>query len=127
MLAILPLALQSAGLACLAFAPGPLAAASCVAVMGLGAGLHTLARPWLVQRLYGVAEAGFWNGQVARAQGFGRALGPVLAVALADRTSVPFVLLAASACLLALVPVAQWLVREREAVPEPAPLVEETS
>jgi MFS family permease len=127
MLTRMPLLLQAAGLAGLAFAPGPLAAAACVALMGLGAGLHTLARPWLVQRLYGVAASGYWNGQLARVQGFGRAFGPVLAVALAERTSVPFVLLAASAALLALLPVAHWLASDSAVLHQPASLAEETS
>ena len=116
MLTTLPLVLQAAGLAGLAFATDPVLCALWVGVLGLGAGLHTLARPWLVQRLYGADAAGHWNGQLARLQGFGRAFGPVLAVAFAERSSVRFVLLAASDALLALVPVARWLAREPESL-----------
>jgi MFS family permease len=126
-LTTLALLLQATGVAGIALASTPLAAAMWVAVMGLGAGLHTLARPLLVQQLYGSAHSGYWNGQLARAQGFGRAFGPVLAVALADRTSVPFVLLAASAALLALVPVAYRLVRDPAPIHESPSLVDETS
>jgi hypothetical protein len=40
-----------------------------------GRGLQTLARPWLVQQLYGVVDAGRWNGEVARMRGIARAAG----------------------------------------------------
>jgi MFS family permease len=126
-LSSLPLLLQATGLAGLALAPGPLAAALWVAVFGLGAGLHTLARPWIVQRLYGVAEAGYWNGQLARVQGLGRAAGPVLAVGLADLAGVRAVLLVAGAALLVLVPVARWLVRDPLAMPSGAALANRPS
>jgi predicted MFS family arabinose efflux permease len=116
-LSSLPLVLQAAGLAGIAVAPGAFVAALGMAVFGLGAGLHTLARPWLVQRLYGVVEAGHWNGRLARLQGLGRAAGPVLAVGLAELAGVRAVLLAAGAVLLALVPVARWLVRDPLAMP----------
>lgn len=123
--AALPLVLQGAGLAGMAFAPGIGLAAAAVAVFGLGAGLHTLARPWLVQRLYGASASGYWNGQVARVQGFARALGPVLAVALAAIAGAPVVLAALAALLLALAALAHALLRvesrsEREASPRVA-------
>lgn len=110
--AALPLVLQGLGLFGLAFAPGVGSAAAAVAVFGLGAGLHTLARPWLVQRLYGVPSAGYWNGQVARVQGFARALGPVLAVALAAVSTAPVVLGALGVAMFALAWLAQALLRD---------------
>ncbi|WP_176693076.1 MFS transporter [Arenimonas terrae] len=125
--AALPLGLQALGLAGMACAPGIGVAAASVAVFGLGAGLHTLARPWLVQRLYGVQAAGYWNGQVARVQGFARALGPVLAVALAAVSSAPIVLGALCVTMFALAVLAPALLREAapadrfdDAVPPPA-------
>jgi hypothetical protein len=110
--AMLPLALQAAGLVGIAIATNLVWSTASVALFGVGAGLHTLARPWLVQRLYGTAEAGYWNGQLARIQGFGRALGPVLVVVLATTTSAPIVLAAAGAVLLLLAPVAGALLRD---------------
>jgi MFS family permease len=110
--AALPLVLQGVGLAGMALAPGIGLAAVSVAVFGLGAGLHTLARPWLVQRLYGLSAAGYWNGQVARVQGFARALGPVLAVALAASISAPLALGALGVLLLALAVLAHAQLRD---------------
>ena len=78
-----PIALQVLGLAGVVAARAPVWVAAGVAVFGLGAGLQTLARPWLVQTLYGAEDAGRWNGEVARMQGFIRAAGPVSAAALA--------------------------------------------
>lgn len=116
-LASLPLVLQGVGLAGVALAPSLVWSALGVAVFGLGAGLHTLARPWLVQRLHGVADAGYWNGRVARVQGFGRAAGPLAVVAIAAWTSTTAVLWGLSAAMLALIPVARRLTRELPEAP----------
>jgi len=80
---LLPIALQVAGLVGVVATRSSVLVAAGVAVFGLGAGLQTLARPWLVQTLYGTAEAGRWNGEVARVQGFVRAAGPISASAIA--------------------------------------------
>lgn len=82
-LLVVPVAMQAAGMLIVATLPSPWIAALGVAVFGLGAGLQTLARPWLVQALYGVADCGRWNGELARIQGFARAAGPVIAAAAA--------------------------------------------
>jgi CDP-diacylglycerol pyrophosphatase len=72
-------------------------------------------------------SAQFINRQLARMQGFSRTLGPVLAVALADRTSMQFVLLAASASLLALDPATHGMVQDGDPTPVQPALFEETS
>jgi len=75
--------LQSSGLALVA-AGGrhlPLSMAG-IALFGVGAGLSTLTRPWLVQSMFGVANAGRLNGKIARVQGLARAAGPVSAALL---------------------------------------------
>lgn len=103
-LAAWPLLLQAFGLLGIAMSTSIVGAALAVALFGVGAGLNTIARPWLVQRLYGSPDAGFWNGQLARAQGFGRALGPVLAVALAMVSSASAVMVSLGLLLLLLAP-----------------------
>ena len=108
LLTVWPLVLQSLGLLTAAWSPAPAAAAVGVLLFGLGAGLHTLARPWLVQQRFG-DEAGYRNGQVARVQGVGRALGPVLAVAAASFSSPAVVLSLLAGALLLLLPLAHRL------------------
>jgi MFS family permease len=51
-----------------------------------GAGLTTLARPYLVLHVYGAERAGAANGVIARAQQLARAVGPVGAAAMAAVT-----------------------------------------
>ena len=51
-----------------------------VLAYGLGAGLFTLARPWLVEDLFGLQHFGWLNARIAAAQGFARAAGPVVLV-----------------------------------------------
>jgi MFS family permease len=51
-----------------------------------GAGLTTLARPYLVLRLCGAERAGYANGVIARGQQLARAAGPVSAAAMATMT-----------------------------------------
>jgi hypothetical protein len=101
-----PMVMQAAGLLVVAVSGQPLVAALGVALFGLGAGLHTLARPWLVQERFGI-EAGHRNGQVARMQGIGRALGPVAAVAAAAVIGAPGVLVILACLLIALLPLAR--------------------
>ena len=54
-----------------------------VALFASGAGLTTLARPYLVLQVYGSDRAGQINGVIARGQQLARAAGPVSAAALA--------------------------------------------
>jgi cyanate permease len=107
-LIVTPLLLQSAGLALVALARGPAWATIGVATFGLGAGVHTLARPWLVQARFGV-DAGACNGRVARAQGIARAMAPAMTVGIATITSTRTVLICLAIALLALSPLAaRW-------------------
>jgi hypothetical protein len=75
-------ALQIAGLLAL-MADGQAAAWFGVMVFASGAGLTTLARPYLVLHTYGSGRAGEINGAIARGQQLARAAGPVSAAALA--------------------------------------------
>ena len=101
-----PIASQVTGLIIVTATASPWAIAAGVAVFGLGSGLHTLSRPWLIQRLYGVAELGRLNGEVARAQGFTRAAGPLLMVGAATMSSVPTVLIGVAGLLAITMPLA---------------------
>ncbi len=83
-LLIASLLLQAAGLAILAAARSVLPAAGGVGLFATGAGLTTLIRPYLVQRVFGIARAGHLNGVVARSQQLARAAAPVLTVGLAS-------------------------------------------
>lgn len=117
LLTTVPLASQALGLAIVAFAPDAATCAAGVVVFGVGAGLQTLIRPWLVQRLYGAHAAGRLNGQVARSQGIARAFGPLVAAAAATAFGAPAVFLALAAMLSVQIPVARSLgVRRAEAV-----------
>lgn len=104
-----PIALQVLGLAAVVAARAPVWVATGVAIFGLGAGLQTLARPWLVQTLYGAADAGRWNGEVARMQGFIRAAGPVGAAAIAWIGGAALALSVAAGLLLLTLPIARRL------------------
>jgi MFS family permease len=72
-----------------------------VTLFASGAGLTTLARPFLVLHEYGAERAGHANGVIARAQQLARAAGPVSAAAAAGAAGYG-VVFAASAVLLAL-------------------------
>ena len=106
-----PLMLQAGGLALLASASHLTTAFAGVGMFGLGAGLHTLARPWLVPQLFGVASAGQVNGTIARAQGFARAIGPFCAAAAYERAGSAAVFAVLATGLVALWPIAVWAVR----------------
>jgi len=71
-----------------------------VTMFACGAGLTTLARPYLVLHLYGVEHAGRVNGVIARGQQLARAAGPVSAAALATVTGYSFVFAALAALLV---------------------------
>jgi MFS family permease len=77
-----PLILQSLGLAVIAASASLPGVGIGVAIFGTGAGWSTLARPMVVQVLYGTANAGALNGSIARLQGFARAAGPLGAAAI---------------------------------------------
>lgn len=94
-----PMLLQAAGLALLALARTPTALAG-IGLFGLGAGLHTVTRPWLVPRVFGVSANGAAGGHIARANGLARAIGPFTVTAAAAATR-PAVVFAALALLLA--------------------------
>ena len=66
-----------------------------------GAGLTTLARPYLVLQVYGAERAGQVNGVLARAQQVSRAAGPVSAAVVATVSGYGPVFLALGALLIA--------------------------
>jgi MFS family permease len=72
-----------------------------VALFATGAGLTTLARPYLVLHIYGVERAGQINGVIARGQQLARAAGPVSAAALAGVAGYGKVFAALSVLLVA--------------------------
>jgi len=82
-LVIVSLSLQITGLlALMSSAQGLLWAG--ISLFACGAGLTTLARPYLVLQIYGAEHAGSVNGIIARGQQLARAAGPVSAAALAS-------------------------------------------
>ncbi len=78
-------AMQVAGLLTL-IVHGTIAMWAGVLLFAAGAGLTTLARPFLVLDRYGAARSGYANGVIARGQQLARAAGPVFAAALAEST-----------------------------------------
>jgi MFS family permease len=82
-LLIISLTLQIAGLLALMARPQGAVWAG-VSLFACGAGLTTLARPYLVLHVYGAEQAGRINGHIARAQQLARAAGPVSAAAVAS-------------------------------------------
>jgi MFS family permease len=100
-LLVVSFALQIVGL--IALTAGDVQAAMWlgVIVFACGAGLTTLARPYLVLHLYGAEHAGRVNGVIARGQQLARAAGPVAAAALATVTGYSFVFAALAALLVA--------------------------
>jgi MFS family permease len=78
-------AIQVIGLAAL-MVHGTAAMWAGVILFASGAGLTTLARPFLVLHEYGAENAGYANGVIARSQQLARAAGPVAAAAMATFT-----------------------------------------
>ncbi len=74
-----------------------------VMLFASGAGLTTLARPYLVLHAYGSGNAGYINGVIARGQQLARAAGPVSAAALAGVTGYTKVFATLSVLLIAAV------------------------
>ena len=72
-----------------------------VSLFACGAGLTTLARPYLVLHVYGADRAGAVNGVIARGQQLARACGPVSAAALASVSGYGRVFAALAALLAA--------------------------
>lgn len=73
-----------------------------VTAFACGAGLTTLARPYIVVHVYGADQAGRVNGVIARGQQLARAAGPVSAAAFASATGGYGTVFGAMAVLLAL-------------------------
>ncbi|HET9484752.1 MAG TPA: hypothetical protein VFO79_12405, partial [Xanthomonadales bacterium] len=103
-LVVVPGLLEAAGLAVFAFAQTLPGAFAGVALFALGAGMHTLARPWLVPALFGVAASGRVNGSIARAQGYARAAAPFAGAAAIDAWGAPSAFVALAALLLLALP-----------------------
>ena len=103
--------LQGVGLLLVAPASGSALAQAVagVALFGLGAGLQTVARPWVIERIAGPDFAGRWNGELARAQGLARAAMPVVAVSGAALVGSAPALLTLAMAVFACLPVAQRL------------------
>jgi predicted MFS family arabinose efflux permease len=74
-----------------------------VIMFASGAGLTTLARPFLVLHEYGPEHAGYANGVIARSQQLARAAGPVAAAAMAGVTGYGLVFATCGALLAAAV------------------------
>lgn len=90
-----------------------------VACFGGGAGLHTLARPWALQSMYGVTDAGRVNGVMARYEGFARAGGPVAVALLYDQRGAVSVFGGLGVALLTMAPIS-WMFLARRPAPSPA-------
>ncbi|WP_434990993.1 MFS transporter [Xanthomonas melonis] len=108
-LTTVPIVLMVTGMLGVTLAHGPGLSLLAVSVFGLGAGLQTLAKPWLVQAIYGNSAAGQWNGEIARVQGFARALTPVAVASVSLSLSIEVVLVVMVVLLAATVPVAHQL------------------
>lgn len=115
----LQLALQSLGMLLVAAGGWLAVTVAGVACFGVGAGLHTLARPWALQSIYGVAGSGRANGVMARYEGFARAIGPVLIASLYDYHDAITIFGGLSLALVTMGPIT-WLfvLRRRNAPPE---------
>ena len=100
-LLLVSFAMQVVGLIALTAGDGQAAMWLGVIVFACGAGLTTLARPYLVLHLYGAERAGRVNGVIARGQQLARAAGPVSAAALANVTGYSVVFAALAALLVA--------------------------
>jgi MFS family permease len=110
------LALQMLGMALVAVDGWIGLTALGVACFGGGAGLHTLARPWAIQSIYGVADAGRVNGVMARYEGFARAGSPVAVALIYERGGAVSVFGGLSVALLVMAPILwRFMAARREA------------
>ncbi len=98
-LLIFSFGLQIVGLLALAV-HGSLAMWVGVGAFAAGAGLTTLARPYLVLHQYGAQRAGHANGVIARGQQVARAAGPVAAAAIGAAYGYGVVFIGLSATLV---------------------------
>lgn len=108
-LTITPILLMALGMLGVTLVDNPWISLVAVAVFGLGAGLQTLAKPWLVQAIYGSSSAGQWNGEIARVQGFARAVTPVAVAGVSIVWGIASVLVAMAILLAATLPIAHRL------------------
>lgn len=113
-LLVLPMGLQVCGLLVLGTATSLVGAFLGVAIFGIGAGLHTLARPWIVALLFGTEFAGRANGSIARAQGLARAAGPFAVAAASGWVGTDAVFLVLALFLTASWPLAYALSRRAD-------------
>jgi MFS family permease len=113
----LQLGLQTIGMALVAVNSWIGLTALGVACFGGGSGLHTLARPWALQSIYGVSDAGRVNGVMARYEGFARAGGPVLVALLHDQLGAVSVFGGLSAALLLTAPISWAVLTARSTSP----------
>ena len=91
-----------------------------VGVFACGAGLTTLARPYLVLHVYGAAAAGRVNGAVARGQQLARAAGPVSAAALASASGGYRSVFVTMAVLLVIAIAAQLVIPHQQPISLPS-------
>lgn len=111
-LLVTPLILQAVGLAVFGGLQSTWTAVLGVALFGLGAGIHTLARPWAVSVLYGVAASGAVNGKIARQQAIARAAGPFCAAAAASHWGATALFLSLAGTLALLAPLSTLTARQ---------------
>lgn len=112
-LSVLPVLLQALGLGLVAMPSSLVTAVLGVLMFGTGAGLHAVARPWVMQRMYGTEDAGWWNGRIAGIQGFARAAAPIVAALLASTVGTSVVFAGMGVALAALVPLSLSLLASR--------------
>jgi MFS family permease len=86
------LLLHAVGLGAMAFAPSTLIVAIGAMVFAVGAGLTTVVRPYLIQTVFSIEQAGDLNGRVARQQQLARAAGPIVMALLATKFTYGLVL-----------------------------------
>lgn len=113
-LLVTPLILQALGLAVFGGLHSAWTAILGVALFGLGAGIHTLARPWAVSVLYGVAASGAVNGAIARHQAISRAAGPFFAAAAAGYFGATALFLSLAGILATLAPLSVLTARQTD-------------
>lgn len=119
-LLVVPMGLQAFGLLMLGTATSLLGAFLGVAIFGIGAGLHTLARPWIVPLVFGTQMAGRANGTIARAQGLARAAGPFAVAAASGWVGSDAVFLVLALFVTASWPLAHALSRRADRLPSSA-------
>jgi predicted MFS family arabinose efflux permease len=119
-LLVVPMGLQVFGLLMLGTTTSLAGAFLGVAVFGVGAGLQTLARPWIVPLVFGTEMAGRANGAIARAQGLARAAGPFAVAAASGWLGSDAVFLVLALFLTAAWPLAYALSRRAGRLPSKA-------